>query len=250
MHSSAIHGLGTVLGVWAHPDDEAFVSAGLIAAARRAGLRVVVATATRGELGAPGRAADVARSRAAEMQASLAALGVTEHVWLGFADGGCAEVPEPIGAAHVRTLIEQVRPDTIVTFGPDGLTGHEDHRAVSRWVEGAWHAAGARSRVLHATLSVAFHDEWGALCDDIGVWMGDERANAAPHEIALEHRCVGSILDRKIAALRAHRSQTAGLFERLGEDVMRSWWAAEWFVDAPYAMPSTADVGVSERVSA
>ena len=43
--------LGTVLGVWAHPDDEAYLSSGLMAAARDAGHRVVVATATYGERG-------------------------------------------------------------------------------------------------------------------------------------------------------------------------------------------------------
>jgi len=41
--------LGTVLGIWAHPDDEAFLSAGLMAAARDAGQRVVCVTATLGE---------------------------------------------------------------------------------------------------------------------------------------------------------------------------------------------------------
>jgi hypothetical protein len=44
-------GLGTVLGIWAHPDDEAFLSAGLMAAARDVGQRVVCVTATLGEHG-------------------------------------------------------------------------------------------------------------------------------------------------------------------------------------------------------
>ena len=43
--------LGTILGVWAHPDDEAYLSAGVMAMATRAGSRVVCVTATRGELG-------------------------------------------------------------------------------------------------------------------------------------------------------------------------------------------------------
>ena len=41
--------LGTILGVWAHPDDEAYLSAGLMARAVRNGSRVVCDTATRGE---------------------------------------------------------------------------------------------------------------------------------------------------------------------------------------------------------
>ena len=43
--------LGTILGVWAHPDDETYLCAGLMASAARAGSRVVCVTATRGELG-------------------------------------------------------------------------------------------------------------------------------------------------------------------------------------------------------
>ena len=43
--------LGTILGVWAHPDDDIYLSAGLMAAAVEAGQRVVDVTATRGEGG-------------------------------------------------------------------------------------------------------------------------------------------------------------------------------------------------------
>jgi GlcNAc-PI de-N-acetylase len=48
---SGVAALGTILGVWAHPDDEAYLSGGLMAMARDLGSRVVCVTATRGELG-------------------------------------------------------------------------------------------------------------------------------------------------------------------------------------------------------
>ena len=90
--------LGTVLGIWAHPDDEAFLSAGLMAAARDTGHRVVCVTATLGERGTgdpagwpPGRLAAV---RKHELRASLAALDVTEHHLLGLADGALAALGE------------------------------------------------------------------------------------------------------------------------------------------------------------
>src|SRR5687767_15747549 len=47
--ASVVAGLGTVLGIWAHPDDEAYLSGGLMAMARDHGSRVVCVTATRGE---------------------------------------------------------------------------------------------------------------------------------------------------------------------------------------------------------
>jgi LmbE family N-acetylglucosaminyl deacetylase len=107
--------LGTILGVWAHPDDEAYLSAALMAEARDAGQSVVVATATDGELGGEGPVAD---RRRLEVMESLAVVGVTDHRWLGFRDGQCAGVSPEVGDRVVRALIEQVHPDTVVTFGP------------------------------------------------------------------------------------------------------------------------------------
>ena len=91
--------LGTILGVWAHPDDETWLCAGLMARAVRAGDRVVCITATRGELGSPDEerwpsGAPLAAVRTAEMAAALAVLGVTEHHWLDYPDGGCAGVDQ------------------------------------------------------------------------------------------------------------------------------------------------------------
>ena len=89
---SEVAELGTILGVWAHPDDEAYLSGGLMAMARDAGSRVVCVTATRGELGTPDPVMwppeRLAAERTGELARSLEILGVTEHHWLGYADGG------------------------------------------------------------------------------------------------------------------------------------------------------------------
>lgn len=103
--------LGTILGVWAHPDDEAFLSGGVMAAARINGQRVVVVTATRGELGTP-----------------------DPHTWPPHRP---AHVPIDIASVQVAGAIDAVEPDTILTFGPDGYTGHRDHRTTSAWVDAA-----------------------------------------------------------------------------------------------------------------
>ena len=132
---------GTLLGVWAHPDDEAFLSAGLMAAATRAGNRVVVATATRGELGSTDPAGmppeRLAALREKELVRSLAVVGVSEHRWLGHRDGSLAAVRRSAGIDQVSRLIDEVRPDTIVTFGPDGAYGHPDHIAISQFTTAA-----------------------------------------------------------------------------------------------------------------
>jgi LmbE family N-acetylglucosaminyl deacetylase len=149
--------VGVLLGVWAHPDDEAYLSAALMAVARAAGHRVVVATATKGELGSdqpeafpPERLAWI---RERETVASLAALDVREHRWLGHRDGCLDRVAPTRGIQQVRELIDEIRPDTIVTFGPEGMTGHADHRAVSRWVTAAWRQSGRPCRLWYATVT-------------------------------------------------------------------------------------------------
>jgi len=228
---------GAVLGVWAHPDDEAYLSTNLMVAARAAGRRVVVATATYGELGTPDPDAwppdRLAQLRAWELAASLAVVGGVEHHWLGFADGECADTPAEAGIDAVRQLISDVQPAMIVTFGPDGMTGHPDHRTISQWTTAAWRAAGTPGRLLYATVTPRFHAEWQAVNDQIGLWMTGSGPVTDVDDLALVVSAEGSALDRKLVALRAHASQTSGLIGMLGEETYRRWWATETFVAAP-----------------
>ncbi len=229
--------VGTLLGIWAHPDDEAYLMAGLMATATAAGNRVVVATATRGEAGTSDPASwppdRLAAEREVETRASMAAVGVTEHQWLGHRDGTLHSVPQGQGAEEMSALIERVRPDTIVTFGPDGMTGHNDHRTVSGWVTGAWNALDRPCRLWFATLTPEFHREWGALNTRMGLWFtGSEPPSDPADELAFSLTCDGEILDRKFAALAAHRSQTGDLIAAVGPETYRRWWSTEFFADA------------------
>jgi len=88
--------------------------------------------------------------REREWHASLAALGVTEHHLLGITDGTCAAAPHDLVVAHIARIIRAVAPDTIVTFGPDGMTGHEDHQTVSAWATDAHAVAASDARLRQA----------------------------------------------------------------------------------------------------
>jgi LmbE family N-acetylglucosaminyl deacetylase len=236
---------GTLLGVWAHPDDEAYLSAGLMDEARRRGERVVVVTATAGERGTddPGRwPPDVlAIRRRTELRAALAAVGVDELHLLGVPDGGCADVD---ASSRVAEIVDAVRPDTIVTFGPDGMTGHPDHRAVSAWTTAAWQWAGGGARLWYATLTPSFHRRWGDLNDQLGLWSYTEDPPCTdPHDLAHLLDLGGAALSRKVAALRAHASQTDGLVRRVGARTFRSWWRTEAFVDAARVPATVPTVG-------
>ena len=228
--------LGTVLGVWAHPDDETYLSSGLMALARRAGGRVVCVTATRGEHGTddperwpPGR---LARTRDLEMAAAMAILGVDEHRWLGLEDGTLADQPHAAGAERIAALIDEVAPDTIVTFGPEGMTGHPDHRAVAGWVDDAWRRSGRRVRLLQATTTDRFAVEFADVHAAVPVFGPGLPRRTPDADIALTVGLDDELQDLKLAALRAQATQTHGLMAAIGEDRFRAWWREETFVAA------------------
>lgn len=227
--------LGTIASIWAHPDDETYLAGGLMAAAAANGQRVVCVSATAGEHGSddpvrwpPPR---LGRIRKWEAAAAMAVLGVTDHRWLDYPDGGLADMDEREPVARIAGLLAEVRPDTVLTFGPDGNTFHPDHRTISRWVGLAWEQAGRRGRLLHSCVTEDHQARWGAAYEEWGVFMTDERPEAVPEaKLAVHLRLDEVALDRKMAALGAMRTQTAPAFALLGEDDYRATNAEEAFI--------------------
>jgi LmbE family N-acetylglucosaminyl deacetylase len=234
--ATAVADLGAILAVWAHPDDETYLAGGIMAAARDRGQRVVCATATAGEHGTddpdtwpPAR---LGRIRRWEAAAAMAVLGVDEHQVLGLPDG---RLPDHHldGLAWVGRLLDVVAPDTILTFGPEGMTYHADHIAVHRWVAEAWHRRGRRGRLLYATTTVDHVAEFGALYEQWNMYMTDERPTGVDaEELAVHVRLDGSALDRKLTALRAMATQTSGVIAAVDAATYAEQIREEWFVDA------------------
>jgi LmbE family N-acetylglucosaminyl deacetylase len=208
-----------------------------MAAARDAGNRVVCVTATLGEHGTddpaawpPGRLAAV---REHELRASLAALGVTEHHLLGIADGTLAAQPATAITRHLARIVDIVEPDTIVTFGPDGMTGHEDHQTVSAWASAAHAAAAPGARLLYATTTEEFVRAWEPSRERFDIFLAEGLPlRTPPSDLAVSLRLESAAVDRKIVALRAQATQTSALFAALGEQRVRQWWSSETFVAA------------------
>jgi LmbE family N-acetylglucosaminyl deacetylase len=240
--------IGTLLGVWAHPDDEAYLAAGLMAQVRRAHGRVTVVTATRGEHGTgdpetwpPER---LGPQRERELRRSLEIVGVGDHRWLPYRDGELGSIPLGIGAATIVPIIEEVQPDVLVTFGPDGMTGHGDHRAISAWTTEAWRRSGCRGELWYATLTPDFHDRWGPLNEEVGLWFEGSRPPSTPRaELAAHVHLSGRHLAQKHRALRAHATQTGPLETLVGAGRYRDWWADESFVAAAGVAADLRDAG-------
>ncbi|MDD7940716.1 PIG-L family deacetylase [Actinomycetospora lutea] len=236
----AVHRLGTIVGVWAHPDDEVYLSGGLMAAAAARGQRVVVVTATRGEHGTddPGLwpPARLAARRGEEIVASLDALHDTiEHRFLGDARGRChldgslRGDPGEDTVDELAAVIADVAPDTVLTFGPDGITGHGDHRAVSAWTGRAVRQlAGAAPRLLHACVTARWVERFGEFVEPMDD-TGDAFAPFPAEHLAVDLELDGGVLARKVAALRAQTTQTASLEAALGSTRYVDSVAGEYF---------------------
>jgi LmbE family N-acetylglucosaminyl deacetylase len=227
--------LGTILSVWAHPDDETYLCGGLMARSAHAGSRVVCITATRGEQGSPDEArwpsgpalADV---RTTELEAALAVLGVTEHHWLDYPDGGCPEVDEDEAVRRVADVMADVRPDTVLTFGPDGMTGHGDHISAGRWATVAVGQVSPNGIALHyATHTPEWLERFRAPLDALNVFMGAEPPSTPPGELSIGEPITGELLETKLRAIRCMTSQVAPLIDALGEDFLREGMSEECF---------------------
>lgn len=227
----------TLLGVWAHPDDETYLSAGLILEHIARGDRVVIVTATLGEHGTkdprrwPPRR--LAACRHGELVRSLAALGVHEYRLLGLEDGTCHDRDRTDAIA--RHILD-IRPDLIVTFGPEGMTGHPDHCAVSRWTTDAWRATASDAELWYSTVTAEFHRRWNHVNERVGFWYDHaEPPRTPPDELCHTITLSETQLDAKVAALRAHHSQTAPLEAMIGSRAYREWWSTETFRAASVA---------------
>lgn len=223
--------LGTIVCVWAHPDDETYVAGGLMAVARHLGQPVTCVTVTDGDF-APTEAERLraAGVRRAELDLALDLLGVTDRVRFGLRDGDCHQVADHVGVSLIADVLESRRPDTVVTFGPDGLTGHLDHRAVSRWTADAVRLVCPHARLLcpSATPEIVSADR--DINDRFDVYGPGLPATHRVEELLLELTISGPWLDLKLAALQAHASQTTGLIDAVGVDRYRRWIAREPFI--------------------
>jgi len=130
-----------LLAVFAHPDDEVFAGPTLTRYARE-GVRVYLAISTKGEKGANDFAKipagdPLAAARRGEATCACQQLGIEPPIFFNLNDGELGAITNPLAknihavADNVQKLIEQLHPQVIVTWGPDGGYGHADHRLVS-----------------------------------------------------------------------------------------------------------------------
>jgi LmbE family N-acetylglucosaminyl deacetylase len=227
-------GFGTVLGVWAHPDDETYLSAGLMAGAVRDGSRVVCVTATRGEGGSMDEErwppSTMARVRERELLRSFEVLGLTEHRFLGLPDIDMDTGLPASGAAEVAAMMAAVQPDTVLTFGPDGMTGHRAHQDVCRWTTEAFEASAPPGARLHyATYSPEWSAEFAPELNRFDVFRPGTPPVTPVGEMSIHLMLDPELLELKLRAIEEHVSQVEAMVVAFGEDFFRRAMREECF---------------------
>jgi LmbE family N-acetylglucosaminyl deacetylase len=160
-----------LMAVLAHPDDESLGVGGTLAKYAAEGVDVFLLTATRGDGGRyrghrpgdpqhPGPSA-LAAIREEELRAAAAVLGVCDVAVLDYRDRYLDAANPREAVANIVRHLRHVRPDVVVTFGPDGAYGHPDHIAISQFTTAA----------VVASADPAFR------CDEV-------EAGAAPHPVS------------------------------------------------------------------
>lgn len=233
-----ISALGTILGIWAHPDDETYGSAGVMAAAVANGQRVICITATKGEAGVRDESRwpsdKLPDIRAAELIDALKILGVTEHYWLGCHDGDCRNVDSDKMVAHLCHMIDTIRPDTILTFGPEGLTGHPDHQTVSLWATTAAARSNLDIAVYHLVELQENYDKIMKSADkELDIYFNIDRPPLKnPEDCDIYFCMTPELQEKKHQALLAMPSQTEDMMQYFGDELYRQAFRCECFVKA------------------
>ncbi len=250
----------TLMAVHAHPDDEASSTGGVLAAYSEQGIRTIVVTCTNGEFGdgpagiKPGEdghdTADVAQTRLAELREACKHLGVSDLETLGYHDSGMPEweyrnspdafcnIPLEDVVDRISALIEEYRPQVVITYDPDGAYQHPDHVQAARAAIGAVTKTGIPDKLY---LTAMRRREWQRIFEalreageDVPEWdmTEEEQRQIAESEARITTEVdITSVLDRKRDALMAHSSQiTDSWFSKIPPDVVRSAFGREWFI--------------------
>jgi len=205
-----------VLTITAHPDDVDFGAAGTIAAWTDTGIEVIYCVVTDGDAGGYDESvsrAEMVTLRRAEQTAAAKHVGVHDLRFLGYPDGRVE--PSLRLRKDLARVIRQVQPDRVVCPSPERNyarvgASHPDHRAVGSAALDAVYPDARNPFAFPELLSEEGLRPWTVR----EVWIS---ASPSPNHYV----DVTDTFPRKIAALRAHESQT-GHMENL-EEFLRGW---------------------------
>lgn len=231
-----IKSLGTIMSIWAHPDDETFTAAGIMHSAVSNGQEVICVTATKGEAGSQDHEKwppeNLANVREKELMNALEVIGVNKHHWLGYKDGFCERSDKMVGSEKLKKLIEKYKPNSILTFGKDGMTGHSDHCCISCWVDEAIKGIKESPNIYHAVHTIDQYEKYLKYMDkELDIFFNIDEPPILPKQecdLYLELDEVQKSI--KLKALAQMPSQTESMLSKFDQEFISDALACEAFV--------------------
>lgn len=195
-----------LLAVLAHPDDEAFRCGGTLALLAQQGIKIHLLTFTRGQAGSCGNPPICTREalgdvRAQELACSCRVLGLEPPTVLDYEDGALMGVSQAEAVAQIIAQIRILRPQVLLTWPLDGLSGHADHRAVSQW------ATTAYQQDIQESLSSLAALYYLAVPESVARELEMTQLRAIPDNAINVTVPVRSVWEQKMAAIQCHRTQ-------------------------------------------
>lgn len=193
----------SILLVFAHPDDESSGVSGTVKKYTQQGVPVDLITATRGEKGSRldvPENIDTGTAREAELRAAAAIMGIRNIYFLGYKDGELEKADMNEVVNKITDIIGRIEPEIVITFGPDGISGHSDHVTVSKAATKSFEKLSAEGKgprkLYYVTIAASALPD----ADDFDVvTRPDDEVTIATD--------ISEYFDSKIQALSAHRSQ-------------------------------------------
>jgi len=217
----------SILLVFAHPDDESFGPSGTAAKYRKSGIPTDLICATRGEVGTRldvPKDMETGKAREAELRKAAALIGIRDLYLLGFTDGQLDKVNLSEIADKIFSIMEKVLPEVVITFGPDGISGHPDHIAVGRAAAMAFHRLRDKDNGPRKLYYVTIPESVLPNAAEMGIRTRPDREVTTTIDI----REFG---DLKKKAIAAHRSQQDAreFIEMLNQLKDPGLWMKEYF---------------------
>ncbi|SRR5579875_1372903 len=222
-----------LLCITAHPDDEAGAFGGTLLLYRERGVETFVICMTAGTAarnrGTARSNEELAALRRAEFAASCQVLNVTRGEVLDYPDSKLDRTDLYQAAGDLVLRIRQIRPQVILTFGPDGgLTGHIDHAMAGVFATMAFEWAGRPDRYPEHLDNGLTPHRVQKLYHHSADFLLPDRQPIAPPTVTARIEIGQERFEKKVEAFQQHTTQ-APLFERVRKNLGRRIGTVEMY---------------------
>ena len=219
-----------LLAIFAHPDDESFRAGGMLAILADNDVCVQVLSLTRGQAGSCGdppvcSQEELPQIREAELKCACNTLGIQPPIIWDYEDGKLSEANENKMIQRITDLIVKLQPEVLLTWPPDGLSGHLDHVMVSRWATKAFEKT--RHHHMHGPHTLYYM----AVPSSLAKKFENMNLHSVPDDDINLVIDVLPVWEKKLKAIRFHQTQISeSPILNLSDEIQRQFLGTEYFL--------------------